>query len=65
MKIYVASSWRNAVQPTVVLRLRDEGHEVYDFRHPSPGYDGFSWGEIDQDWESWSKEQFRSSSELT
>ena len=44
--IYVASSWRNAIQPTVCAALRAEGHEVYDFRHPSVGNDGFHWTEV-------------------
>jgi hypothetical protein len=43
MKIYVASSWRNARQPIVVGLLRDLGHDVYDFRNPSPGDHGFGW----------------------
>ena len=43
MKIYVASSWRNPYQQDVVSRLRDVGHEVYDFRNPSPGDHGFGW----------------------
>jgi hypothetical protein len=43
MKIYVASSWRNLLQPGIVLALRRCGHEVYDFRHPEPGNTGFSW----------------------
>lgn len=43
MKIYVASSWRNKHQPAVVAALRAAGHEVYDFRNPSPGDNGFSW----------------------
>lgn len=43
MKIYVASSWRNKRQPEVVAALRAAGHEVYDFRNPSPGDTGFSW----------------------
>jgi hypothetical protein len=58
-KIYVASSWRNASQPDVVSALRALGHEVYDFRHPAPGTDGFSWAEIDPNWQQWSPEQFR------
>lgn len=33
-KIYVASSWRNQYQPQVVRFLHEQGHEVYDFRHP-------------------------------
>ncbi len=43
MKIYVASSWRCEAQAGVVARLRDEGHEVYDFKNPSPGNVGFGW----------------------
>lgn len=45
MKIYVASSWRNAVHPAVVLALRGAGHEVYDFRNPGEA-PGFSWDQV-------------------
>jgi len=44
--IYVASSWRNSVQPTVVGALRSAGMEVYDFRHPDDGDDGFHWSQV-------------------
>ena len=54
-RIYVASSWRNQHYPEVVERLRAAGHEVYDFRHPPHGGNGFRWTEIDPnaltDWE--------------
>jgi len=43
MRIYVASSWRNAYQPTVVVALRRAGHDVYDFKNPAPGDHGFGW----------------------
>lgn len=43
MKIYVASSWRNTYQQVVVYELRQRGHEVYDFRNPEPGDQGFGW----------------------
>ena len=46
MKIYVASSWRNRWQPEVVASLRGAGHEVYDFRHPVAGDDGFNWRQV-------------------
>jgi hypothetical protein len=59
MRIYVASSWRNRYQPSVVQALRDMGHDVYDFRHPAPGDDGFSWAEIDPAWQSWTPAQYR------
>lgn len=53
-RIYVASSWRNAQHPGVVTALREQGHEVYDFRNPKDGNNGFSWREIDPDWMGWS-----------
>jgi hypothetical protein len=60
MRIYVASSWRNAYQSTVVTRLRELGHQVYDFRGSGDGWGGegvgvggFGWKEVDPDWQSW------------
>ncbi len=47
MRVYVASSWRNTMQQAVVHLCRSMGHEVYDFREPTPGNHGFSWHEID------------------
>lgn len=58
-RIYVASSWRNIDQPLVVASLRDSGFEVYDFRNPRPGNDGFRWSEIDPEWQSWSSRDYR------
>lgn len=60
MKVYVASSWRNTIQPDVVQALRAAGHEVYDFRNPALGNTGFAWSAIDLAWRSWSAEQFTS-----
>lgn len=57
MKIYVASSWRNMLQPEVVTTLRGEGHDVYDFRNP-PSSTGFSWSEIDPNWKNWTQEEY-------
>lgn len=59
MKLYVASSWRNPIQPSLVDDLRAQGHEVYDFRHP-PGGDhlGFSWSDVDPDWRLWTPEEY-------
>lgn len=59
MRIYVASSWRNVLQPGIVHALRRCGHEVYDFRQPEPGNNGFHWSEIDPAWKSWTPEQYR------
>lgn len=58
-KIYVASSWRNLMQPTVVELLRMAGHEVYDFRNPPHGRGGFAWSEIDPKWQRWSADEYR------
>ena len=52
--IYVATSWRNPFQPDVVRVLRDDGHEVYDFR----GEEGFSWREVDENWAKWTPDEY-------
>jgi hypothetical protein len=57
--IYVASSWRNNLQPAVVQLARSVGHKVYDFRNPPHGEGGFSWSDIDNGWEKWTTEEFR------
>ena len=59
MYIYLASSWRNPLQPDVVAALRSRHFETYDFRHPASGNEGFSWREIDPAGERWTPEQFR------
>lgn len=46
MRLYVASSWRNAPYPEVVAAMIADGHDVYDFRNP-PGGTGFSWQQVD------------------
>jgi len=57
-KIYVASSWRNKIQPNVVALLRANGHQVYDFRNP-PNGSGFAWLDLDAEWESWTAKEYR------
>jgi len=57
--IYVASSWRNHQQPSVVEALRSAGHQVYDFRHPREGDSGFAWSEIDPEWLRWTPAAYR------
>ncbi len=59
MKIYVASSWRNPIQPSIVEALRKAGHLVYDFRNPSQNDVGFSWSQIDEKWIEWTPSQWR------
>lgn len=54
-RIYVASSWRNEYQPSVVAELRSAGHEVYDFREGK----SFRWEEIDPEWKAWAAGQYR------
>lgn len=43
--VYVASSWRNNLQPALVHILRAAGMEVYDFKNP-PNGSGFHWSEV-------------------
>ncbi|MBR1538357.1 MAG: hypothetical protein IJ636_02505 [Bacteroidales bacterium] len=57
-RVYVASSWRNLYYPEVVQRLRQEGHEVYDFRNPPHGGNGFRWTDIDESAPGWSFEEY-------
>lgn len=59
MIVYVASSWRNALQPGIVLALRKCGHAVYDFKAPVSGNYGFRWSEIDPNWEQWTTAEYR------
>lgn len=65
MKIYAATSWRNKHHESIVALLRAEGHRVYDFRHPNVDgpvgapEEGFSWREIDPNWQKWTPEQYR------
>lgn len=59
MNIYVASSWRNTLQPHIVEILREQGHDVYDFKNPSAGNHGFHWSAIDGGWEKWSPSEYR------
>ena len=58
-RIYLASSWRNSYQPAVLEALRESGFEVYDFRNPAPGNNGFAWSDIDRRWESWEPSEYR------
>ena len=58
MKLYVASSWRNALYPNVIAFLRDAGFEVLDWRNPGGGT-GFSWSEVDPRWQKWTVEDYR------
>ena len=58
-RIYVASSWHNGYQHSVVKTLRLAGHEVYDFKNPNPNdTGGFHWSEIDPAWKEWTQQQF-------
>ena len=57
-RIYVASSWRNPYYPDVVEALRASGHEVYDFRNPPHGGNGFRWTDIDENAPNWSFKEY-------
>ena len=57
-RIYVASSWRNSHYPEVVRRLKEAGHEVYDFRNPPHGGNGFRWTDIDPNAPDWTFGQY-------
>lgn len=46
--VYVASSWRNPIQPAVCKVLREFEVPHYDFRNPE-GNTGFSWAQVKPD----------------
>jgi hypothetical protein len=63
--LYVASSWRNQHYPLVLKMVRGAGaaagadepdYGVYDFRAANGG---FSWREVDEDWQAWSLNAYR------
>lgn len=54
VKVYVASSWRNAYQQRVVQTLEQDGHEVYDFRDS----DGFGWSQVDPSYKTWTEDEY-------
>ena len=58
-KVYVASSWRNQYYPDVVKKLREYGHEVYDFRNPPHNHGAFYWKDIDPEFDKWTVEQYK------
>ena len=45
-KVYVASSWRNTIQPEVVRLLRSAGFRVYDFKDPANDKGAFKWSDL-------------------
>lgn len=53
--IYLASSWKNPIYPTVLGMLQLEGHDVYDFREANSA---FTWNELDPMWEDWAVNQY-------
>jgi len=58
MKIYLASSWRNKFQQTIVARLRRDGFDVYDFRNPPKSLPLQSWNLVRKNWQSWTKQDY-------
>lgn len=58
-RVYVASSWRNAVQPEIVRSLRVAGFEVYDFKDPTNDKGAFHWSDVGgEDYKNATPEQF-------
>jgi hypothetical protein len=58
-KIYVASSWRNEFYEDVVSSLRAAGHDVYDFRNPPSGDEGFKWSCVAEDYMDCAPQEYR------
>lgn len=47
-KIYVASSWRNEMYEHVIGVLQASGHDVWNWRNPPTGGNGFKWQDCGQ-----------------
>ena len=58
-RIYLASSWRNKYHADLLQRLREWGHQVYDFKNPARGNYGFQWLSIDVRWQQWTPAELR------
>ncbi|HET8726680.1 MAG TPA: hypothetical protein VFO41_04125 [Alphaproteobacteria bacterium] len=43
MRVYAASSWRNTFYDDLLNVLRGAGHEVWNWREPPTGGNGFKW----------------------
>ena len=68
-RIYLASSWRNQHQEKILVKLRDAGHQVYDFKNPDHDHfcddpfpsiscGGFSWTNINPNWQNWTNQEY-------
>lgn len=58
-KIYIASSWKNLYYPGILHALKSiEKYDIYDFRNPVPGNNGFNWKQIDPNWENWNPSDY-------
>lgn len=53
--VYVASSWKNDIQPHVCAALAKAHIDHYDFKNPGSNH-GFSWNEVDPDYDANSTE---------
>jgi hypothetical protein len=47
--VYVATSWKNPFQPTIIKELNGLGIKTYDFRNPEEGNTGFRWTDTGMD----------------
>ncbi len=46
------------MQPAIVAMLRAAKFEVYDFKNPKEGDNGFHWSEIDPNWKNWTPDEY-------
>ena len=47
----------------VVKKLREYGHEVYDFRNPPHNHGAFMWKDVDPDFDKWTVDEYLISEE--
>ena len=43
----------------MVKKLREYGHEVYDFRNPPHNHGAFMWKDVDPDFDKWTVNEYK------
>ena len=53
----------NYILAEVVKKLREYGHEIYDFRNPPHNHGAFMWKDVDPDFDKWTVDEYLISEE--
>lgn len=59
LKVYLATSWKNPFYESLLNFLRNVHFDVYDFKNPEPGSNGFNWRSLSKEPTPWTLEHCR------